>query len=313
MRTILGFLSLVLAACSTSNPWFEIDDGQFGQTSTGSGSTVTSMTSMTSMTSPTGSSATDDTSVDPTTGQPATVTSDATGVTSTTDASSSTQPVEPSTSSSGSSGAGDTDSSSSGTTAADSSTGDTTDSTTGEPPIEAYYLLYPLCPVKETEWTAGPKADLPLMCMETGMAPEVLQQPLVMGLFNLKISDVLELAPSLEAQGSVVGAFGPFVLTAAQQLDAELFTGVLCASSNAVGACEAVGSIWVRTGGKDLMKVIKPVKNGGVTNLSILLYTIPGINNGDPFEVYLRADVGAEPNIEDRLWFVNPRIRPQSG
>ena len=304
MRPVLASLVLVLTACTTNNPWFVIDDGPDGDISTGPGATVTGSTS---------SSVTDGTGPGPTTGRPTTDTSDATSVAVTSDASSSTEPIDPSTSSSGSSETGDPGSSS-GTTAADSSTDGTTDGTTGEPVIGAYYSLYPLCPVKETVWSAGVKGDMVIPClMEAGEAPEVLQQPEVIGFLPGELPNALEVAPNLDAEGAIVGVFGPFTLEGAQQLEAQLLTGLLCATTDKVGSCAVNATVWVRSNGQDWLKTSKQVTNGVATNIILTLYTIPGVNSGDPFEVYLRADVGAKPDIEDRLWFIDPRISPPGG
>jgi len=307
MRPALVSLSFVFAACSTSNPWFLVDDRPDGDSSSGPGSSGTSATS---------STLTEGTGTAPTTGSPATSTTgpdpttDATSVTSITDASSSTQSVEPSTSDS--SGAGDTSTSSSGgeTTAADSSTGETSDSTTGDPVIEPYYSLYALCPDKETEWYGGAKADEPLACIDPMMVPAAFQKPKVKVFNNLELFGALELAPNLEPGGAVVGIFGPFTLTPEQQSDAELFTALACASSEIVGSCAVNASMWIDYKGQQLMLLTKPVKNAELSNMLIKLWQIPGINAGDPFEVSLRADFGDVADPQDRVWFINPRIRP---
>ena len=303
MRTALASLSLVIVACTTSNPWFVVDDGKDGKTSTG----ATSM-------SGTSSSASDGTGIEPTTGRPTdtSATSDTTAVTITTDASASTQAIDTSTSTStsGSSSAGD--SSGDGTTAA-SSTGGTTDGTTGDPPIEPYYLLYPLCAVEETEWLGGAQADALLECKENNKPPEAFQQPKVQGLLGITLKDVLELAPSLEPAGAVFGTFGPFMLEGAQQGDAQFFTGLTCASSEAVGSCNANASAWVVYNKQEVMKVSKALKNGLATNIIIHLKDIAGVNSGAPFEIVLRADVGDAADPQDRVWFIDPRIRPPGG
>lgn len=294
MRTALALLSLVLAACTLDNPAFFIGQTSDTKTSTGPDQPTTSATS---------SIATDPTGPDSSTGPAATTTADT---------SSSTQHVDPSTSTStsGSTGTGDTG----GTvgtvgTTLDPSTGDTTDSTTGEPPEEVYYALYPLCPTPQAEWYGGAAADSPVPCAASGQAPEVIPLPMTKGLFDVELSDVLELAPSLEPGGAVVGVFGPFMLTAPQQLDAELFTAVMCATNQQVGSCTARASAWVRTGGQDWMKMSTQVKNGQVVAFVVKLFEIPLVNMGDGFEIYLQADVDGDPHVEDRVYFVNPRIR----
>ncbi len=303
MRTALASLSLFIVACTTSNPWFVVDDGQDARTSTG----ATSM-------SGTSSSASDGTGIEPTTGRPTDTSAtsdtaaDTTAVTSTTDASATTQAID--TSTSGSSSAGD--SSSDGTTAA-SNTGGTTDGTTGDPPIEPYYLLYPLCVAKETEWLGGAQADTVLECKANNKPPEAFQQPKVQGLLGSTLEDVLELAPSLEPAGAVVGTFGPFTLVGGEQGDAQFFTGLTCASSEAVGSCNANASAWVVFNGNELMTTSKALKNGLATSITIPLKDIPGVNSGEPFQLVLRADVGDAAHIEDRVWFIKPRIRPPGG
>jgi hypothetical protein len=317
MRTALVSLSFVIAACSTTNPWFFVDDRPDGDSSTEPGVSSTSATS---------STLTEGTGTAPTTGSPATSTTgpdpttDATSVTSVTDASSSTQSVEPSTSTSsaGTSGVGDTSTSSGGeTTAADASTGDTTgdttDSTTGEPVVKPYYSLYELCPDKETEWLGGVDGNKVLQCVDPKTVPAAFQQPMVIGLLGSELFNVLQLAPSIEKGGAVMGTYGPFMLTDAEQQDAELFTAATCATSQAVGSCQMLASVWLGYKGQPLMQIDKPVMNGQVMTFLIKLWQIPGVNAGEPFEVILRAEVGDVAHAEDRLWFVNPRIRPPGG
>ena len=289
MRTALASLSLFIVACTTSNPWFVVDDGQDARTSTG----ATSM-------SGTSSSASDGTGIEPTTGRPTdtSATSDTTAVTITTDASASTQAID--TSTSGSSSAGD--SSSDGTTAA-SSTGGTTDGTTGDPPIEPYYLL------KETEWLGGAQADTVLECKANNKPPEAFQQPKVQGLLGSTLEDVLELAPSLEPAGAVVGTFGPFTLVGGEQGDAQFFTGLTCASSEAVGSCNANASAWVVFNGNELMTTSKALKNGLATSITIHLKDIAGVNSGAPFEIVLQNRY----KIRDNREIAPPRIRPPGG
>jgi len=303
MRSALVFLALALPACTTDNPWFHLDSGQDSRGSTGVGPGGTSTSTSTS-------TSTGDAETGLTTAQPSTEPTVASAVTEVTgDVSSATDPVA--TASTGSGESGDSDSGE--TTVVAASTGDTGDSTTGEPAVAVYHELYPLCPAADTDWLAGAEANVKILCAEQGAAPEVFQRPMVKGLLDVELFKVLELVPSLEVKGAVLGVFGPFALTPAQQLDAELFTGLTCATAKNVGACDANASVWVRHKGQDWMLTSKPVKNGVATNILIKLWQIPGVNSGDAFEVFLKADVGVAPSAEDRLWFINPRIRGPGG
>jgi hypothetical protein len=108
-----------------------------------------------------------------------------------------------------------------------------------------------------------------LECKANNKPPEAFQQPKVQGLLGSTLEDVLELAPSLEPAGAVVGTFGPFTLVGGEQGDAQFFTGLTCASSEAVGSCNANASAWVVFNGNELMMTSKALKNGLATSITI--------------------------------------------
>lgn len=203
----------------------------------------------------------------------------------------------------------------------DTTDGETSDQTTLNP-VEmcaviddnVYVHLYPLCAALNVEWTGSQnQATFMVECDGMDMLSEVHPHAMVDSVFG-PVCDVLELIPYQTLGGGILGQFKGIALPEPQGKDAELYTEVLCTSLEPQGTCDVQVAIWVD---KDMMtqlgKQAIHIKNGQMVPLKILLSDIPGVSEGQPFSVILDAKITAAADAQDRVYFVNPRIRQSPG
>jgi hypothetical protein len=303
----LALLSLALAACSHDNPYFMVDSAGAGAGATTEAGTTADGTTADGTTGPTPTSTSGEPGPGPGGGEADTTE----GIDSSTGAGGSTTTTTGMHAETGESGGS--------TTGEDGSTAGSTDESTGvgstgavmcEIDEDAYVELYPLCDAPATEWNAGVSRQSQVACNAASDGAEVLQRAVVAVPMGDEVCDVLELAPSVEPGGKIVGEFPGLTLTMDQDADATLFAEVVCATEDEVGECEVKVTLWVEVSGLMQMPQTRTVTNGAVEAIEINVWQIPGLDAGEPFSVLMQATVGSEVSAEDRVYVIAPRIRP---
>jgi hypothetical protein len=313
--------ALLLAACQVQNPVFMVGTaGDADGTSSGAPQTSTSGPGTTSAgpTSETG---------------PLPVTSSEPAMTTTTTSpdTEATAAVDPSTTSgttggeSTSTGAGESTSTGEGSTSTGEGSTSAGESSTGESSTGAeecdygdvvYQKLYPLCDAPGTTWTGGAGGDsYPVTCGSKALPAQALvHEQVLAGPFDLEFCEVYELAPEPKVGGYVKGVFTDLTLAPNQGMDAEFFTAVLCVESEANGTCNVQATAYVSFPGMQMvLPVSKQVANLGTAALIIPIYMIPGLSEGQAFNLHLTLSVNGQADMMDRAYFIAPRIRKKGG